>query len=708
MRQSITKAACGLVLGLIGLSLTAQPVSENPLLSASTLPFHYPRFDLIKDAHYLPAFDAAMAEQLAEIAAIANNPAPASFENTIVALERSGQTLGRINRIFSNLNGCNTNPTLQSIEQTMAPRLAAHRDAIVLNRGLFARVKAVYDARATLTLNPEATRLLERTYREFVRAGAQLSEAEQTRLKAINAEIASAETAFSQAVLKERTASTLYVSDRAELAGLTDEQIASAAEEAKTAGHEGQYAIAIVNTSGQPLLSSLTNRGLREKIMQASLIRGSRGGEFDTRAGVSTLARLRAERASLLGYASHAAYVLEEQTAKSVAAVDSLLAQVAKPAVANARREAADIQAIIDAEKGGFQAAACDWDLYSEKVRTARYAFDESQVKPYLELNRVLIDGAFFAATKFYGITFKERHDLPVYEPNVRVFEVANENGSPLALFIFDPYARSNKNGGAWMNEYETQSRLLGSHPVIGNHLNIPQPAAGQPTLLTFDEVTTLFHEFGHALHGMFSDVVYPRFGGTNTPTDFVEFPSQVNEMWAAWPEVLTHYAKHHQTGEPLPAALVEKVMNARKFNQGYVTTEYVAAALLDLSWHGLQASEVPDAAGVLAFEAATLQRVGLDFAPVPPRYRSTYFSHAFSGGYAAGYYSYLWSEVLDADTVQWIKAHGGLTRANGDRLRATLLSRGGSDDAMTLFRNFTGQEPDIRPLLERRGLTNQ
>ena len=686
--------------------VSAQSAASNPLLVVSPLPLGYPPFDKIKDEHYAPAFEQGMTANLAEVATIANNPAAPTFDNTIVALERSGQLLARVNRIFSNINGCNTNPTLQAVETAMAPRLAAHRDAILLNAALFARVSSLYTSRASLGLDAESARLLERTHKSFVRAGAELAEADKTKLKALNAEIASAETTFSQNVLKERTASAVYIIDRAELAGLSAAEITAAAEEAKANGHDGQFAIALVNTTGQPSLTTLTNRATRERIMRASLARGSRGGEFDNRASVAKLAGLRAGRAQLLGYSTHADYQLEEQTAKNVAAATALLTKVAPPAVANARKEAADIQVIIDAEKGGFTAAAWDWDLYSEKVRVARYAFDESQVKPYFELNHVLVDGVFFAATKLYGITFRERHDLPVYRPEVRVFEVFNADGSALALFIADFYARPSKNGGAWMNEYESQSSLLGTHSVVGNHHNIPQPPAGEPTLLTFDEVTTLFHEFGHALHGMFSNVKYPRFSGTSVPNDFVEFPSQVNEMWAVWPEVLKNYAKHYKTGEPLPVALLAKVLDARKFNQGYATTEYLAAALLDLGWHGLKPTEVPDAAGVPAFEAATLKKAGLDFAPVPPRYRSTYFSHVFSGGYSAGYYSYIWAEVLDADTVEWFKTHGGLTRANGDRFRSTLLSRGGTADALGLFRDFTGGEPDIAPLLVRRGLT--
>jgi peptidyl-dipeptidase Dcp len=677
----------------------------NPLLTASPLPLAYPQFDKIKDEHYAPAYTQGMIEDLVEVATIANNPAPATFDNTVVALERSGQLLARVSRIFSNINGCNTNPTLQAVEKDMAPKLAAHRDAILLNPALFARVDALYKARATLGLDPESLRLIERTHISFIRAGAKLSESDKTKLKTLNAEIATAETAFSQNVLKERTASMVFFTDRAALAGLSDAELAAAATEAKTAGRDGAFAIALVNTTGQPPLTTLTNRASRERVMLASLARGSRGGEFDNRASVSSLARLRAESALLLGYPTHADYMLEEQTAKNVAAATALLAKVAPPAVANARKEAADMQAIVDAEKGGFAIASWDWDLYSEKVRVARYAFDESQVKPYFELNHVLTDGVFFAATKLYGITFKERHDLPVYRPEVRVFEVLDHGGATLALFIADFYARPSKNGGAWMNEYESQSSLLGTHAVVGNHLNIPQPSAGEPTLLTFDEVTTMFHEFGHALHGMFSNVKYPRFSGTSVPNDFVEYPSQVNEMWAVWPEVLKNYAKHYKTGEPLPAALLTKVLSARKFNQGFATTEYLAAALLDLGWHGLKPAEVPHADGVLAFEAAILKKVGVDLPTVPPRYRSTYFSHVFSGGYSAGYYSYIWAEVLDADTVDWFKSHGGLTRANGDRFRAKLLSRGGTADALGLFRDFTGGDPDIKPLLVRRGL---
>jgi len=678
------------------------PASSNPLLVESTLPYHLPPFDQIKDEHFAPALEQGMAEELAEVATIANNPEPASFENTIVALERSGRLLRRVSATFSNLAGANTNPALQAVESAMAPKNAAHSDAIHLNSALFARISALYKDRKHLDLNHESLWLLERYYRDFVRAGALLSEADKAKLKALNAQIATLQTKFSQNALKEKNADAVIVDSRAELAGLSDSEIEAAA---KAAGKPGKFALPLLNTTYQPPLGSLQDRAVRERLMAASLARGSHGGPYDNRAVVSDLARLRAERANLLGFATHADYQLEEQTAKSVKTVNQLLADLAPVAVANARREAADMQAIIDQEKGGFQLSAADWGIYSEKVRAAKYAIDESQLRPYFELNHVLIDGVFFAATKLYGITFHERHDLPVYQPDVRVFEVRDADGSELALFLVDYYARPSKRGGAWMNEYVSQSQLLGTKPVVANHLNIPKPPAGQPTLLTSDEVRTAFHEFGHALHGMFSHVTYPRFSGTSVPRDFVEYPSQANEMWATWPEVVKNYAKHYQTGAPMPAALLDKMLATQHFNQGYATTEVLSAMLLDQAWHQLKPADVPGADGVEAFEAAALHRAGVDFAPIPPRYRSTYFSHAFSAGYSAGYYSYLWSEMLAADNVEWFNTHGGLTRANGDRFRATVLSRGGSQDAMGLFIKFTGGEPQLEPLLKRRGL---
>jgi peptidyl-dipeptidase Dcp len=683
----------------------AQPAVTNPLLTESTLPYHLPPFAAIKDEHFEPAVEQGMAENLQEVAKIAGDPAPATFDNTIVALERSGVLLDRVTTVFGIYTGAYTNPNLDLLEASLSPRLAAHRDAIYLNRALYGRVRQVYENRAKLGLDAESLRLLERYHLDFVRAGAQLSSPEQDSLRAMNAELATLSTQFKQNLLKETNASAVLVETREELAGLSEATIASAADSAKAAGQEGKYLLRLTNTTGQPAYSALENRALRQRIMAASLARSSKGGDFDNRQIVTRMARLRAERAALLGYPSHAAYEVELQTARSVDAINKLLAQLAPPAVANARREAADMQAIIDAAKGGYTLAASDWDYNAEKVRQARYAFNQDELKPYYESTRVLEDGVFYAATRLYGITFKRRADLAGYSPDMSVYEVFNEDGSPLALFLCDLYARPNKRGGAWMNAYVPQDGLTGDKPVVGIHLNVTKPAGGQPTLLSHDEVNTLFHEFGHALHGMFSAVKYPRFAGTRVPRDFVEFPSQVNEMWATWPEVLKHYARHYQTGEPIPQALLDKVEAAKKFNQGFATTELVAANVIDQAWHQLKAADVPDAAGVADFEAAALKKAGLDFDPVPPRYRSTYFSHIFAGGYSAGYYSYFWSEVLDAATVDWIKNHGGLTREIGDRFRSTLLSRGGSREALDLFRDFTGGEPDIRPLLVRRGL---
>jgi len=686
----------------------------NPLLSESALPFHMPPFDKIRNEDFAPAYEKGMAEELKQMEKIAKNPEKPTFENTIVAMERAGVLLDRVDRIFSNLAACNTNPKLQEIEKEMAPKLAAHDDAIHLNNELFARVETIYDNRDKfaaanpsgdgLGLDPESNWLVERYYKDFVRAGAKLSDPDKEKLKAMNAELAALQTTFAQNVLKEKNASSIVVDDRAQLQGLSESDIAAAAATAKTENKEGKFVLALQNTTGQPALATLQDRQLREKIMETSLARDSHGGEFDNRAVVLRMVRLRAERAALLGYPNHAAYQLEDQTAKNIDTVNKLLGQLAPPAIANARREAAEMQNVIDQAKGGFQLRSWDWAFYAEKVRQERYAFEESEVKPYFEINHVLLDGVFYAANKLYGLTFKERHDLPVYQPDVRVFEVSDNDGKPLALFLADYYARPSKRGGAWMNAYVRQSELLGFKPVVANHLNIPKPEAGKPTLLTFDEVTTMFHEFGHALHGMFSQVKYPRFSGTSVPRDFVEYPSQVNEMWATWPEVLKNYAKHYETGAAMPQALLDKVVeSARKFNQGFKTTEYLEATILDQAWHQLAPSDIPTDA--LAFEADALRKANVDFPAVPPRYRSTYFSHAFAGGYSAGYYSYIWSEVLDADSVEWMKEHGGLKRENGDWFRQKLLSRGGSDDVMKFFHDFIGRDPYIEPLLKRRGL---
>jgi peptidyl-dipeptidase Dcp len=707
-RPQLLIVAASLALAHSAYAAPAAPVLEasNPFAKASPLPLHYPAFDKIKDEHFLPAYAAGMREQLREVASIANNPKAPTFDNTIVAMERSGQMLARVSATFSNLQGANTNDKLDAVDREMSPKLAAHNDAIFLNAKLYARVKALYDKRDKLGLDAESKFLVERYHKDFVRAGARLSAADKDKLKAFNGEIAGLQSQFLQTVLKEVNASALVVDTRAELAGMSGADIDVAAAEAKKRGLDGKFVVALTNTTGQAPLSSLTNRSVRERLMAASVNRGSRGGEFDTRQLVLRLAKLRAERAALLGYPNYAAYSLENETAKTPEAVNKLLAELAPPAINNARKEAAEIQKIIDAEKGGFKVAAQDWAYYTDKVRAAQYSFDENQLKPYFEMNSVLVNGVFFAANKLYGLTFKQRKDLPVYNPDVLVYDVFDANGKPLAIFLADMYARGNKQGGAWMNEYVSQSSLLGNLPVVANHLNIPKPQAGEPTLMTYDEVKTAFHEFGHALHGMFSNVKYPRFSGTSVPRDFVEYPSQVNEMWAIWPEVLSNYAKHYKTGAPMPKELLDKVVASKKFNQGFMTSEYLAASLLDQRWHQLSASQVPT--DVLAFEAAALKGAGVDFAPVPPRYRTTYFSHSMNGGYSAGYYAYLWSEKLDADTVEWFKENGGLLRKNGDHFRKTLLSRGGTLDAMDLFRNFRGRDAIIEPLLDRRGLTNK
>ncbi len=687
------------------------PVTQvNPFFADSPLPLHYPQFDKIQDGDFAPAFDRGMADQLKEVDAIASSTEKPTFDNTIVAMEKSGRTLSRATSVFYSLVGADTNDTRDKIDAQYSPKFAAHGDAIYLNPKLFARIGTLYNSRTSLGLDPQDVRLVEKYYQDFVRAGAQLSDADKVKLKAMNAELADLGTKFSQNVLAEVNDSAIVVDSRDELAGLTNEQIAAAAEAAKTRKLEGKYVITLQNTTGQPPETFLQNRALREKLYRASVSRGSRGNQYDNTGIVAKVAKLRADKATLLGYPNYAAYSLENQTATTPQAVNDMLGKLAPPAVANAKREAADMQALIDKEQKAkgeptFKLEPWDWAFYAEKVRQARYNFDETQLKPYLPLDNVQQKGIFYAANQLYGLTFKERHDLPVYEPDVRVFDVFDKDGKQLAIFISDMYARPSKRGGAWMNSYVDQSALTGFLPVVANHLNIPKPPAGQPTLLTWDEVTTMFHEFGHALHGMFSDVKYPYFSGTSVPRDFVEYPSQVNEMWADWPQVLANYAKHYQTGAPMPKALLDKVLASSKFNQGFTTTEYLGAAMLDQNWHQLAPAQVPDAAGVMPFEAAALKKDGIDFYAVPPRYRTPYFSHIM-GGYAAGYYAYIWSEVLDADSVEWFKQNGGLTRANGQHFRDTLLSQGGSQDATKIFHDFTGREPYIEPLLVRRGLT--
>lgn len=685
-------------------AVAATVMADNPFFADSPHYFNFPPFDLIANEHYQPAFERGMAEQIAEVEAIAGQAAAPDFENTIVALELSGQLLNRVASVFFALSSAHTNDDIQALEQQLAPELAAHNDAILLNRDLFARISALYENRDELGLDPESHRLLERSYIDFVRAGAALDEDQQERLRDINARVAVLETRFSQNVLSEVNELAVVVDSREELTGLDEALITAAENEAEARDMPGRFVIPLLNTSGQPPLASLQIRDLRQRILETSISRGSRGGEYDNRETLTEVLRLRAERARLLGYENHAAYVLEDETAGSVQAVNERLAELAPPTVANARCEAADLQQMIDDSGEDFTLAAWDWAYYTEILRAERFDFDESQLRPYFELDNVLLRGVFYAAERLYGITFEERLDLPVYQEDVRVFEVFDVTGETLALFIADFYARPNKRGGAWMNAYIAQSHLLGNRPVVGNHLNITKPPEGEPTLLTFDEVTTAFHEFGHALHGMFSDVRYPSFAGTSVPRDFVEYPSQVNEMWAVWPEVLENYAVHFETGEAMPQELLDKVLSTQQFNQGFATAEYLAASIVDQALHQLAPEDVPGAEEVMDFEAAALEQAGIAMDEIPPRYRVPYFSHIM-GGYSAGYYSYIWSEVLDADSVEWFLENDGLLRENGIHFRRSLLSRGGAEDAMTLFRNFRGRDADINALLERRGL---
>lgn len=682
-------------------SAHASAAAANPFFSESTLPFHAPPFDKIKDDDYAPAIEEGMKNQLAEIEAIANNPAAPTFANTLEAMERSGALLTRVSKVFFNLTTANTSDTLQKIKADEAPKLAAHSDAIFLNAKLFARVKALYDSRDSLKLDPESRYLVERYFKAFVRAGALLSEADKETLRGLNQEEAKLTTKFEDDVLAETNNGAIVIDNKADLEGLSENDIAAAVELAKERKLDGKWVIALQNTTQQPAMTFLKNRAVRERLFQASVSRGNHGGENDTKAIVARLAQLRPQRAKLLGYPDHATFTLEDQMAKTPQAAEKLLTGIVPAATARARDEAARMQKLIDEEKGGFTLGPADWEYYAEKVRKTEYDLDDSQIKPYFELEHVLHDGVFFAANKLYGITFKERKDLPVYQPDVRVFEVFDANGKSLALFYADYFQRSNKDGGAWQDSFVDQSSLLGAQPVVINVTNFTKPPAGQPALLSFDDVTTMFHEFGHALHAMFSNIRYPMLGSVSR--DFVEFPSQFNEHWALDPVVFANYAKHYQTGKPMPQALVEKIKRSRTFNQGYAVTEYVSAALLDMAWHSLPAdAPLQD---VNSFEAASLKRFQVDLPQVPPRYHTTYFSHIWDGGYSAGYYAYLWSEVLDDDAFYWFKEHGGLTRANGQRFRDLVLSRGGTQDVATTFRNFRGRDPIVEPLLEERGL---
>ncbi|XQA72570.1 peptidyl-dipeptidase Dcp [Xanthomonas sacchari] len=684
----------------------AQPAAAaNPLLTPSTLPFQAPPFDKIKDSDYLPAFEEGMKQHLAEIRKIADNPEPATFANTLEAMERSGETLTRVSRIFFGLVQADTNDARQKIQEEIAPKLAAHQDEISLDPKLFARIKSLYDQRDTLTLDPEQKRLVEYEYQEFVRAGAQLSDADKATLRKLNVEETTLATQFHTKLVAATAAGAVVVDDKAKLDGLSDGDIASAAQDATARKLDGKYLLALQNTTQQPVLASLKDRDLRQQVMAASQSRAEKGDANDTRQTVQRLAQLRAQKAKLLGFDSYAAYSLSDQMAKTPAAALKLLTDTVPAATAKARSEAAEMQKVIDAQKGGFKLTAADWDFYAEQVRKAKYDLDEAQIKPYFELDNVLQNGVFYAANQLYGLTFKERTDIPTYHDGMKVYEVFDKDGKSLALFYTDYFKRDSKSGGAWMDEFVGQNGLTGTKPVVYNVCNFTKPAPGQPALLSFDDVTTMFHEFGHALHGMFSNVKYPTLAGTATSRDFVEFPSQFNEHWASDPKVFAHYAKHYQTGEAMPAGLVEKIKKSRTFNQGYATTEYLSAALLDLSWHTLPAdAPLQD---VDKYEADSLKKYKVDLPEVPPRYRTTYFDHIWGGGYSAGYYAYFWSEVLDDDAFQWFKEHGGLTRANGDIFRAKILSRGNTVDLATLYRDFRGKDPSVEPLLENRGLKN-
>ena len=682
---------------------TPTPSRENPFFRASTLLYEAPPFDRILDSDYQPALEEGMKQNLAEVTAIADQAAPPTFDNTIVAMERSGPLLTRVSAVFFALTQANTNDSLQKVESEESPKLAAMTDAIYLNDKLFTRVRSIHDRRDALGLDAEQKVLVERYYRDFVRAGAQLSEADKTRMRALNQEQSKLQTDFQNKLLAATKANAVVVESRSELAGLTDAEIAAAADVAKSRGFEGKWVILLQNTTQQPPQASLSNRALRQRLFEASTHRADRGDTNDTRAVIRRLAQLRAERAKLLGYPTFAAYTLEDKMAKTPETALKLLNDLVPAATARARGEAKDMQAVIDKQKGGFTLAAWDWQYYAEQVRKAQYALDESQIKPYFELDRVLNDGVFYAAQQLYGLTFKERRDIPVYQPDVRVFEVFDADGRSMALFYCDYFKRDNKSGGAWMDAFVYQSGLMGTKPVVYNVANFEKPAAGQPALLSSGDVTTMFHEFGHALHGMLSNVRYPRLAGTSVPRDFVEFPSQFNEHWAFEPTVFANYAKHHQTGAPMPQALVDKIKKARTFNQGFATTEYLSASLLDLAWHNLPA-DAPQQ-DVDAFEGAALKRFKVDLAVVPPRYRTPYFAHIWGGGYSAGYYSYLWSEVLDHDAYQWFVEHGGMTRANGQRFRDMILSRGGTQDAAAMYRAFRGRDPSVEPLLMERGL---
>ncbi|MES3629693.1 MAG: M3 family metallopeptidase [Longimonas sp.] len=678
--------------------------ATNPFYEPSTLPFETPDFDAISNADYKPAMEAGMAQQMEEVQAIADNPEPPTFENTIVALEQSGALLTRVQRVFYNMTSAHTNDEIQQIQSEMAPRLAEHSDNIRLNAALFERVQTLYEQQDALNLDEASAKLLRDEYRDFVRAGALLDDDQQQRIRAINAELSSLSTEFQEKLLAMTPERAVLVEHESDLEGLSADRIAAAREAAEERGHDGQYLLSITNTTRVPVLTNLKNRDVRQRVWEASAHRGiGQDGGIDTRPLVQRMAALRAERAQLLGYDTFAHFALEPQTAERPENALDMLTDLIPAVRANTEREAAMIQDRMRADGIDDDVQPWDWEYYAERVREAEYDIDDQEVRPYFELNQVLEDGVFYTMNRLYGISFEERFDLPVYHEDVRVFDVIDHDGEQLGLFYADYFARDSKRGGAWMSSFVGQSHLLDKKPVVVNVLNIPKPAEGEPALISFDNVTTLFHEMGHGVHGLFSDTRYPSQAMTSVPRDFVEFPSTFEEDWAIHPDVLANYAIHHETGQRIPEELLDRIIAARDFNQGFETQEYLAATMLDMEWHTLPPDAVPE--DVLAFEQEALAKYGLDYAPVPPRYKSPYFAHIFSGGYSANYYAYIWSEVLAADAFAYMTEQGGLTRENGDHYRATILSQGGSREAMDLYVDFRGQEPDVEPLLRRRGL---
>jgi peptidyl-dipeptidase Dcp len=682
---------------------TAEANAANPFFAVSTLPFQAPPFDKIKESDYQPAIEEGMRQHLAEIEKIADNPEAPTFDNTFVAMEKSGALLKRAMLAFDTVTGANTSDTLQKVQEEEAPRLAAHQDAIYLNPKLFQRIEAIYGQRDSLKLDPESLRLVEVTYKDFVHNGAKLSDADKAKLKDLNKEESTLSTQFTNKLLAATKAGALTVDDAARLKGLSEGDLAAAAQAAKSRNLDGKWTVTLQNTTQQPALKDLDDRATREALFKASWDRAEKGDANDTRATIERIAQIRAEQAKLLGFPTYAAWKLEDQMAKTPQTAISFMQDLVPAATGRAEREAKDIQDVIDAQHGGFKLAAWDWQHYAEQVRKAKYDLDENQIKPYFELDNVLQNGVFYAANQLYGLTFKERHDIPVWQPDVRVFEVFDKDGTSMALFYCDYFKRDNKNGGAWMSNLVEQSTLLGTKPVVYNVANFTKPAPGQPALLSFDDVTTMFHEFGHALHGMFADTRYPSLSGANTARDFVEFPSQFNEHWATDPKIFAHYARHYQTGEPMPQALVDKIKQARNFNKGYDMTELVAAALLDMGWHTLPADAPKQDADTFEMDVLTKDKINLPY--VPPRYRSSYFQHIWGNGYAAGYYAYLWTQMLADDGFEWFKEHGGLTRANGDRFRQMVLSRGNTEDLAKMYKAWRGKDPSVEPMLIDRGL---